>query len=295
MRYTEANRLLFHRGHGGRIESRKLANNTYLERRPDDNDALAIRLHNTDVVTLHRPTEDTELVTLDTGGWLTVTTKGRMHTYAPGIRIESDRGVWQVAILDPDGDTIQVTPDSYPRPFVVVYPYADGFTYDLTTGMATAPTMDLVYAVERANAKDRDTLDAIRDFVKGFTEPHILAHVGQQLLDGNLAGDCWYCLMVDEDGVTWGDRNADHDHLWSHLDEDYYVPTLAVHATRERGYGDPDFVIGLRARDWVDGRGRSADAFADDLSDYLKRRLLVGSHSKRSPGNRTPTGYFGMR
>lgn len=271
MRHNHADRLLHHRGHGCRMESRKLANNTYLERR--DGDAIAVRLHSTDIITLHAPANGTELVTLDSGGWLTMTTKGRMHDYAPGVGIESDRGVWQVVIRDEDVYYLGT-----------VYPFADGFTYDLSTGLATPETMDLVYAQQRRNRADRATLDAIRQYVDGYCQPHVLARIGQRLMDGDLMGDCWFCSMASDD----------HDHLRAHIEEDYYVPSLAINATVERGYGDPRVVLSMMARDWVEGRRGRSEMFAHDLSDYLKRRLLVGAHSKRSPGNRTPTGYFGM-
>lgn len=298
------------------MESRKLENNTYLERR--DNDSIAIRLHNTDIVTLHK--DDT--VTLSSGGWLTMTTKNRISNYAPGIRIESDQGVWQVVILETamlcdecraqqgqphepycEPHRIMFGRDDRPITYSertayhlgTVYPFADGFTYDLNTGFATDETMDLVYEQQRRNAADQITLSRIRDFINGYTQPHVLAHVAQVLMDGDLAGDCWFCSMVDTDtGENWGDSSGDSGHLWAHLDEDYYVPSLAIHATRERGYGNPDVVLSMMAHDWLAGRHGRTDLFADDLSNYLKRRLLVGAHSKRSPGARTPSGYYGV-
>jgi hypothetical protein len=58
---------------------RPVENNTTIIRR--DNGDLAVRLHDTDVVTYHAD----DSVTLDSGGWLTVTTKDRMN-YALGMR-----------------------------------------------------------------------------------------------------------------------------------------------------------------------------------------------------------------
>ena len=73
-------------------QSRKVANNTYLQRRGDD---IAVRLHNTDVVTFHAD----GTATLSTGGWFTVTTKARINDYLPGgIALSSVRGRWFLTV-----------------------------------------------------------------------------------------------------------------------------------------------------------------------------------------------------
>ena len=59
---------------------KKLENNTYLERRGDsENSPIAVRLHDTDVVTIY-PDGTYEL---NRGGWQTVTTKDRINRYSP--------------------------------------------------------------------------------------------------------------------------------------------------------------------------------------------------------------------
>ncbi len=88
---------------GARNGRRKLGNNTYLEERlhPDcDRDNCpkhpidyAVRLHRTDVVTLHPDGSQT----LNSGGWRTVTTKDRINAYSMA-RVWSDRGEWKVAM-----------------------------------------------------------------------------------------------------------------------------------------------------------------------------------------------------
>lgn len=69
--------------------SRKLANNTYLV--PRGADAYAVRLHSTDIITIHRD----GTFTLNTGGWDTVITKDRLNSFGPA-RIYSERGTWAV-------------------------------------------------------------------------------------------------------------------------------------------------------------------------------------------------------
>jgi DNA helicase TIP49 (TBP-interacting protein) len=82
--YRAADQIL-----AGRV-SLKLESNTYLQRRDDK--TIAIRLHDTDVVTYHA----SGLTTLRTGGWHTVTTKDRINAYAP-VRVYQRKGEWFIA------------------------------------------------------------------------------------------------------------------------------------------------------------------------------------------------------
>ena len=84
MNYTDADVSLQGRNH----ESRKVGNNTYLQRL--DANRIALLLHRTDILIFTR-----EHVTLNTGGWQTVTTKARMNDYLPaGVRIFQEAHVW---------------------------------------------------------------------------------------------------------------------------------------------------------------------------------------------------------
>ncbi len=66
---------------------RKLANNTYLQ---DYGDRIAVRLHNTDIVTFREGS-----LTLSSGGWHTPTTKERMNRYLPCDWKGTRASVWQ--------------------------------------------------------------------------------------------------------------------------------------------------------------------------------------------------------
>lgn len=76
---------------GGRTPNhRKLQNNTQLIRLHPDR--IAVRLHDTNVVILHRD----NTFTIHTGGWDTVTTKDRLRSYSPA-RVRAEKGqlfVW---------------------------------------------------------------------------------------------------------------------------------------------------------------------------------------------------------
>mgnify|MGYP005828582813 FL=1 len=90
-----------------KTRKRKLANNTYLTVREDG--GFGIKLHDTEVV-IHYP----DRVVLDSGGWLTVTTKARMNEFTD-LSIYQDNYQWFVdgivsnaSIPFADGMTIQL-------------------------------------------------------------------------------------------------------------------------------------------------------------------------------------------
>ena len=79
--YGEAERILGHR------ESKKLGNNTYLER--FDDDTIVIKLHSTYVVTYCKNGD----VILDSGGWQSKTTKDRINKYSP-VGVHQKKREW---------------------------------------------------------------------------------------------------------------------------------------------------------------------------------------------------------
>jgi hypothetical protein len=103
MNYVEAAEKL------GSRDSRKVGNNTYLERLDDE--TIGLRLHSTYVVKFHSD----ESVTLDSGGWQTVTTKERMN-WVDNVRVYSDDFTWYVRRIT--GET-----------------FAEGETLDYSDGM----------------------------------------------------------------------------------------------------------------------------------------------------------------
>lgn len=69
---------------------KKIAHNTWARFDQIDK-SVAVVLHNTAVLTF---LPDGSIV-LNSGGWLTVTTKERINRYLPnGLRVYSNRGVW---------------------------------------------------------------------------------------------------------------------------------------------------------------------------------------------------------
>lgn len=255
--YEEA-RSMMERARNGR---RKLENNTWLERRttnaPKDRtykSAYAVRLHDTDVVTLHPDGS----YTLNSGGWRTVTTKDRINRYAPGV-ISSDRGTWYY----------------YPKlgRWDLKFPFADGMRV-WANGQVEGVGLD-------ESAIRRDILKQIRVYIDGFA-----AHVVKHGLADPGPGDCWGCYMVpagDGNGklpvrmAPWGQDRAtkpgtDHvmglDHIFEHFREKYYVPSLAWRAVQRRG--DPAFVYRMIQ---IEVGRRDTRTFKADLRAYFKHLI----------------------
>jgi hypothetical protein len=77
------------------------------------------------------------------------------------------------------------------------------------------------------------------------------------------AGDCWFCLLRDQDGnpVEYT------DHLWSHIEEGYVHGSILVNAMREKGYDDMQIAIHYQMG--------IVDTFRRAVRRYLQKRLLT--------------------
>ena len=198
-------------------DRRKVANNTYLERRDDH--TIALRLHATDILIF----TDDNRIRYESGGWKTPTTKQRMTEFGP-LRLWSDRGIWWYSAAT------HWTRDNDMRGV-----YADGMVYcdGVVSGAGADPK-----AEKKARAR---VTKYCRDFMTAFVAGQVPAPSG---------GDCWYCGMrvaggtdagkplgeamptLHEDGSLTTER-ASH-HIESHIEEKYYVPSL-LHRALEVG------------------------------------------------------------
>lgn len=217
-----------------RPRKRKLANNTYLEERGD---CFAVRLHETNVVTFRSD----GAVRLDSGGWLTVTTKDRINRYTPpNVQVWSDRGVWYVT---GGGDAVA---------------FADGCIV-LPDGRVLNHGPDPKVTEKRRKA--------VRDYAREFAAKIAAREVGPPG-----PGDCWGCGMVDADGNA---PLGGADHVESHVFEDrYFVPSLAVRATQK--YASPAALQWLAHRLRIEQDGEVVPDFpiaGDTLKGQVRKAI----------------------
>lgn len=223
---------------GGR-SSKKVANNTYLQRR--DADTIALHYHATDVVIYH---SDGRIV-LESGGWRTVTTKVRWNAdYAglsrEGFRVASDKGV------------LYLYKWTEPRE---EWPFEDGITL--------RPNGDGRYHVDVDTiGEDPKKTQKTRRKVKEYASKFIA-----ELRAGNVpspsAGDCFYCAMrVQGTNVPLGEQSKDKTHIESHIAERYYVPSLLVRAC--------EVMPCSQAMKWAIGETWTAQAKTDAQTTFEK-------------------------
>lgn len=250
-------------------DRRKVANNTYLERRDDG--AIALKLHATDVVTYYP-----DRFVLDTGGWRTVTTKDRMKH--AGVRVYSDKGTWYVHAFDGGSD------------WEHDIRYFDGIAFDYQGKCLNAELAPV--DTSRVTAK---TKREIATYAKLAIEK---LNEGLPLPSG---ADCWYCAMQTTDGQSLGDAHGDTEHLRSHIAEGYIVPSLLWQAVSEAGYRFPAIILGVHegglggmsAGDHPRPRA-IGDSVRRALAKYLKRRLLPSEEGSKPVGTPAHTGGFAV-
>lgn len=203
MNYKELDAKMQGRNH----ESRKLGNNAYLKRRGDN---IAVLYHETDVAIFY-PNGDIEL---QSGGWHTSTTKERMSWALSGtpFSLVQDKGVWYIYKHGEDGNWW----DKKNRQCR----YQDGIILKadgtIEGGLTETPNREKADKILKAKVKKFAELCASRI-----------------PLDKPSGGDCWFCSMVDEKGVSWGDSAHDTDHLDKHMKENYVVPSMVFQALKQ--------------------------------------------------------------
>lgn len=223
------------REHGiaGPLVARKVANNTLEYENPNTGERV-IRLHATDILrfaTGKRPT-----VTLNTGGWKSVTTKDRLHRFLPsGFFVGSDRGAWRVT-TQMNGTT-------------GVYPYADGIAFYLDTG---EPLPGTVPAAEAEALKLATDKRMIARYIKkltteGWADP---------------AGDPW--VVPNDKGLYAEDAVRD----W--LEGAYVTRQVFVQALRHSGM--PEVGVGMTVRD-AERRGHADKWAAGKVRRFLMKCL----------------------
>lgn len=232
-----------------------------------DDTTIAIRYHDTNVVTYFASGD----VRLESGGWRTLTTKDRMCEYSPAS-IWQERGLWYVA----PGHRYAPTRDS------MHVLYVDGL-------VVTASG----YPINPPDDKERAEIESCKRIIDRMVSRYIRGYADDLVELGEIPdptqGDCWYCLMVTTKGDTLGDAFGNMDHLWSHMQEPYYVPALLLNAAKERNYGGGPGILKMLDEHGLE-RGERPRASIDALRAYFRaRKLALVEHLKSTrERNRTP-------
>jgi sarcosine oxidase delta subunit len=165
-------------------------------------------------------------------------------------------------------------------------PFFDGITVD-SEGYAPrlrekGPSPAKLRRHEAAVAKMKKRIDK---YVDGFVK---------ELQKGTMPmpseGDCWHCAMFDaippNDSATRLAKRGTtvepvermgSEHLLSHMEERYYVPSLAINALRERGYLDVGVYMLLDMNQDTKKMGKphgQYDGVRRDIRRYLSKRLI---------------------
>lgn len=143
-------------------------------------------------------------IVLDNGGWYTSTTKERINWMLDGHRLSQSNGVWFIN-------------DKRFQPGMIIK--ADGSI--------------------QGEAKDNPKADKQ---LKAKVKKYAQLCAANLPLDKPSNGDCWYCSMTTQDDQSLGDA-VKSDHLDSHMEEEYIVPSLVFRALRESG--NTDFILSL--------------------------------------------------
>lgn len=191
--------------------SKKLDNNTYLEKR--DNGNLAVKLHQTDVVTYTPKNE----VILSSGGWKTPTTKDRINKFSrAGITQKNNQ--WFVYVKA-----------DYSNPDKPVY--FENLTMIFKDGVIITPK-NKIKGGEVATKTKEKTFNKEKKAIKTYCEAFVTA-----LFNGKVekpgAGDCFYCHMVTNENKTLGEASKNNEHIKEHIKENYFVPSLLFRALNE--------------------------------------------------------------
>jgi hypothetical protein len=162
-------------------------------------------------------------------------------------------------------------------------PFYDGITVD-SEGYAPRIRKDgpSPAKLRRHKAEVKRVKHAIDKYCDGF----IAALKAKMPMPSN--GDCWYCAMKTDEGVPLGDAaqtlhpdgslttEVNTDHLWSHIEESYYVPSLICNALLERGYKPVGvyMLLDMKQDEQTMGGRDRYDGPKRDLRKYLNKRLI---------------------
>lgn len=253
---------------GKPVPSRKIANNTYLQRRGEHD--IAVKFHDTDIVLFRMPgsvTHEHGEVVLNTGGWLTKTTSERINRYLPGtVSLSSHRGRWY---LHGRGNWNH---DDW-------LPYTDGATILVRDENVTEFThLADCNEVTKQDAHNRRINRLITNYLKWMESN--ADHFPSLLSNREFARPCGMCVRTAA-GILVGDSFEDKQHLIEHLMDNQVPWSVWLVACDQARKGDGTM------------RARIYPLAKRDLVAYLRGLLYVGpvaSANGRRPAHTLPWG-----
>lgn len=253
--WATADLQMHHARTGRSMDSRKVANHTYLERHP--NRDIAVRLHDTDIVTYHYDGS----ITLTTGGWSTPVTKARINAFTPrSVMVYSDKKRWMVTHRS---TPVESEYGPYTRPdFNSAVRFQDG--------MRLVPVLMHEWLVENVDTDalvrhDRHNAfvdKLIRRATRSLDDERCLSLAKAATFNGGV--DCALCVVLSRANESRphyvGDDMQDTQHLIDHLVAGEVTPNMLYAAC---GFNSYRMAIATIAR--------------RDLRLYLGARLHQGA------------------
>jgi hypothetical protein len=235
-------------------KAKKIANNTFEYWQGKDR---IIRLHDTDIIRFNRR----GTVTLNSGGWQTVTTKDRINGFQHNCSLLQRKGVWYISV------TMREKTHKYHDGTVYKYQVhnEDSLFFDgIRVTKAGKILNPKTPKTSRAFKKNKKITKLVNAYVKKINDLKTLPDPETR------AGDCFYCQMYEvKTGKPLGEAIKDRDHLLLHLKEGHVMFSLIWNALQGR-CGNPYFVYEI-CKDKRHWGNRSIIVSA--VRRYLKRQL----------------------
>lgn len=197
-----------------------------------DGITIQVQYHNSVIAVLR----DYETI-LSNDGYFTHTTKERLNWFLNlhGLAMSQDRGVWKVYQYKPDYKELGVF-----------------------SGSCTIDSSGNVTGLDSTGTERKEVLKAIKKFAHAYVN---------ELIEGKIelpsGGDCWDCLMFSKSRVSW-------NHIASHIEESYYVPSLLVRAIEHKDVSI--YAKGLLPKLW---QGQEASERESFITDQYKKSLIA--------------------
>lgn len=221
--------------------SRPLGYATKLER---EDTIIGVKHHDTYIIRFY-PTGE---IVLDTDGWRSRTTKDRLNMFLPSPwRVWQERNVWYLSCGYGDENP---------------YIYFDGI---------------IIKDDKVVNAEEAPDPKQLKKLAKQINK-YAKRCADSLPLPLPSGGDCWYCLMQTNDGEMLGDATNNTDHLLSHMEDEYVVPSLVWRALQEAGFHPDRQIIHSLAfgqTDMLSLMDMAEDRVKQAVSKYMKKRFKL--------------------